>query len=76
MVESAQSFQITQFGLSAFRWEGGAYMARTFNFYIFPRPADGFDARFLCQVSCNFGALVLAAFWKAISVDISCRIMG
>lgn len=50
MVESAQHFQITQFGLSAFQWEGGRYIARTFNFYVFPRPDDGFDTRFLSQV--------------------------
>lgn len=50
MVESAQAFQITQFGLSAFKWEGGRYVARTFNFYVFPRPTEGFDRRFLSQV--------------------------
>ena len=49
MVESAQAFQITQFGLSAFKWEGERYVARTFNFYVFPRPAPGFDRRFLSQ---------------------------
>ncbi len=50
MVESAQAFQITQFGLSAFKWEGSRYVARTFNFYVFPRPTEGFDRRFLSQV--------------------------
>ena len=52
MLESAQTFQLTQVGLSAFQWEEARsqYIARTFNFWIFPRPADGFDARFLSQV--------------------------
>jgi hypothetical protein len=35
---------------AAFVWEDGAYRARTFNFYIFPRPFEGHDKRFVCQV--------------------------
>ncbi len=50
MVESAQAFTMTQFGLSAFSWEDGGYVARTFNFHVFPRPAEGVDRRFLAQV--------------------------
>jgi CAF1 family ribonuclease len=55
MVESAQNFQLTQVGLSAFQWEEASsqYVARTFNFWIFPRPGDGFDPRFLCQVGAD-----------------------
>ncbi|KAI3424112.1 hypothetical protein D9Q98_009473 [Chlorella vulgaris] len=58
---SSRAFVINQFGLSAFVWEGGAYRPRTFNFYLFPRPSEGSDKRFVCQsssieflASCNF----------------------
>lgn len=34
---------------AAFVWEEGAYRAKTFNFYIFPRPFEGSDKRFVCQ---------------------------
>lgn len=51
MLSSSRAFVINQFGLSAFVWEGGAYRARTFNFYIFPRPFEGSDKRFVCQSS-------------------------
>jgi hypothetical protein len=47
---SSRAFVINQFGLSAFVWEGGAYRPRTFNFYLFPRPSEGSDKRFVCQV--------------------------
>lgn len=50
MAESAANFQITQFGLSAFEWDRDQWVARTWNFYIFPRPSEGQDRRFLCQV--------------------------
>ena len=50
MVTSASRFVITQYGLSAFSWEGGCYRAKTFNFYTFPRPFEGYDRRFVCQV--------------------------
>ena len=58
MRDGAQSMQITQFGLSAFAWEDasaaaprGQYVAKTFNFYIFPRPfEDRRDRRFMSQV--------------------------
>ncbi|GAB4813292.1 hypothetical protein N2152v2_000338 [Parachlorella kessleri] len=51
MATSASRFVITQFGLSAFAWEGGSYSARTFNFYTFPRPFEGYDRRFVSQAS-------------------------
>eukprot|EP00884_Botryococcus_braunii_P014566 jgi/Botrbrau1/2310/Bobra.101_2s0130.2 len=44
---AARAFQITQFGLAAFRWEAGRYEASCFTFHIFP----GFDRRFMCQTS-------------------------
>ncbi len=38
MLEASRSFVVNQFGLSAFEATGpDAYVARTFNFYIFPR---------------------------------------
>lgn len=57
MRDGALNFQITQFGLSAFTWEpptgavpSGRYVARTFNFWIFPRPfGDHRDRRFMSQ---------------------------
>ena len=77
LLGSSRSFVVNQFGLSAFVWvpeeqlppggvggeEGpaGSYQARTFNFYLFPRPFEGSDKRFVCQssslaflASCNF----------------------
>jgi ABC-type nickel/cobalt efflux system permease component RcnA len=49
MLASSRAFVVNQFGLSAYVWEGGAYRPRTFNFYIFPRPFEGADKRFVCQ---------------------------
>mmetsp|Transcript_22526 Transcript_22526/g.49239 ORF Transcript_22526/g.49239 Transcript_22526/m.49239 type:complete len:910 (+) Transcript_22526:147-2876(+) len=53
ILSSAQQFLVIQFGLSAFKWDPitGGYTARTFNFYIWPKPFDTFDRRFLCQAS-------------------------
>jgi poly(A)-specific ribonuclease len=51
MLASSDGFSITQFGLSAFCWEGGAYAARTFNFYTFPRPFENYDVRFVSQAA-------------------------
>lgn len=53
MVSSSQSFLINQFGLSAFCWDAKAhaYQAHTFNFYVFPRPFEAYDRRFMCQAS-------------------------
>jgi poly(A)-specific ribonuclease len=51
MLASSRAFVVNQFGLSAYVWEGGAYRPRTFNFYIFPRPFEGADKRFVCQAS-------------------------
>lgn len=51
MLASSRAFVINQFGLSAFVWEDGAYRPRTFNFYLFPRPVEGVDKRFVCQSS-------------------------
>lgn len=44
-------FSLTQFGLSAFVWSETEhkYRPRTFNFYVFPRPTNGYDRRFLSQ---------------------------
>lgn len=50
--EGAQSFLITQFGLSCFIWEDNEYQAHTFNFYLFPLPMlPGPSRRFMCDVS-------------------------
>lgn len=62
MREGAQNMQITQFGLSAFAWEAataespnGRYVARTFNFWIFPRPfEDRRDRRFMSQARSRY----------------------
>lgn len=52
MAESSKAFVITQFGLSCFEACGpGAYSARTFNFYVFPRPHGSWNKRFLCDAS-------------------------
>ncbi|PRW61321.1 poly(A)-specific ribonuclease PARN isoform X3 [Chlorella sorokiniana] len=51
MLASSRAFVINQFGLSAFVWEDGGYRAKTFNYYIFPRPFEGADKRFVCQAS-------------------------
>ena len=48
---SAEQFLVTQFGLSAFRWTGECYEARTFNIHLFPAPHDDVDRRFMCQAS-------------------------
>ena len=47
-------FALTQVGLSAFVWSETErqYRPRTFNFYVFPKPVNGCDRRFLSQV-CN-----------------------
>ena len=51
LASGAQAFLPTQFGLSFFVWEGGAYNAHTFNFFLFPQPLlPGLDKRFTCQV--------------------------
>ncbi|KAL3134934.1 hypothetical protein ABBQ32_007896 [Trebouxia sp. C0010 RCD-2024] len=46
-------FALTQVGLSAFVWSETEhqYRPRTFNFYVFPKPVDGYDRRFLSQAS-------------------------
>jgi len=50
--DGAQSFLITQFGLSCFMWEDNQYKAHTFNFYLFPLPMlPGPSKRFMCDVS-------------------------
>lgn len=50
-MNSAQQFIVNQFGLSTFAWIGGEYQVKTFNFYIFPRPYEDVDKRFVCQAS-------------------------
>ena len=58
--EGAQSFLITQFGLSCFIWEDNAYQAHTFNFYLFPLPIlPGPSRRFMCDVSAPKLSLVI-----------------
>ncbi|KAK9832693.1 hypothetical protein WJX81_000845 [Elliptochloris bilobata] len=49
MAASGRAFLINQFGLAMFQWDGQRYSARTFNFYLFPRPFQGYDRRFMCQ---------------------------
>lgn len=63
-VNSAKNFLITQFGLSTFTWTGAAYEARTFNFYLFPRPYEDVDRRFLCQAS-SMEFLAKQVRWQA-----------
>ena len=63
MLASSNAFVITQFGLSAFIWDGSssAWRPKTFNFYTFPRPFEDWQPRFLCEAAsmdflatCNF----------------------
>ncbi|ELR22146.1 ribonuclease, putative [Acanthamoeba castellanii str. Neff] len=51
--ENSSAFTITQFGLSAFTWDAteNKYVARTWNFYLFPRPYGWCDRRFTCQAA-------------------------
>lgn len=52
MLASASAFTITQFGISAFSAApGGGYVAKTFNFYIFPEPFEGSNRRFTCEAA-------------------------
>ena len=57
-------FALTQFGLSAFVWSETEHMyrPRTFNFYVFPRPANGYERRFLSQVRLLMCVLPWGAF--------------
>lgn len=48
---AAEQFLVTQFGLSLFSWSGSGYEARSFNFHLFPSPAQDVDVRFTCQAS-------------------------
>ena len=52
IADSAKKFGLLQFGLSAFSPSPLAigWVARTFNFYLFPAVADGQCRRFLCEV--------------------------
>lgn len=51
--QTAQNFTISQFGLSAFQYssEENKFVARTWNFYLFPHPFMWWDKRFTCQAS-------------------------
>ena len=50
MLDSANSFVINQFGLAAFARDGnGGYVAKTFNFNLFPREFERYDKVFTCQ---------------------------
>lgn len=51
MYSSAQAFIINQFGMSMFTLVDGAYVARTFNFNLFPAVYQSVDKRFMCQSS-------------------------
>jgi len=48
---AAESFIVTQMGLSFFTWTGSHYEARSFNFHLFPSPSEELDLRFSCQAS-------------------------
>lgn len=48
---AAESFLVTQMGLSLFTWTGSHYEARSFNFHLFPSPREEWDLRFSCQAS-------------------------
>ncbi|GAB5592093.1 hypothetical protein Unana1_06993 [Umbelopsis nana] len=63
--QSSREFAIIQFGLACFKWDGErhAYVARPFNFYIFPNgePREASERFFTCSSSsltflmeCNF----------------------
>lgn len=51
--EAGQNFLITQFGLSSVHQdpETRSWSIRTWNFYLFPRPYQNLDQRFMCQAS-------------------------
>ena len=55
MINGIKDFTIVQFGICTFSWndEQQQYLAKPFNFYIFPKPYNRQmpDARFLCQSS-------------------------
>ena len=55
MINGVKDFTILQFGICTFSWndEQLQYVAKPFNFYIFPKPYNRQmpDARFLCQSS-------------------------
>ena len=55
-------FALTQVGLSAFVWSEteNQYRPLTFNFYVFPKPVNGYDRRFLSQVCNVLHVLMLA----------------
>lgn len=55
-------FALTQVGLSAFVWSETEhqYRPRTFNFYVFLKPVNGYDRRFLSQVCTTRLMLILA----------------
>ena len=55
LINGVKDFTIMQFGICTFSWddEQQQYIAKPFNFYIFPKPYNRQmpDARFLCQSS-------------------------
>ena len=51
LLESGQNFAINQFGLSAFTLTDTGYVAKTFNFNIFPRSFRNIEKVFTCQAS-------------------------
>ena len=56
LINGIRDFTIMQFGICTFSWddEQRQYLAKPFNFYIFPKPYNRQmpDMRFLCQSSC------------------------
>ncbi|OQR92396.1 Poly(A)-specific ribonuclease PARN-like protein [Achlya hypogyna] len=49
--QSGENFLITQFGLALVHVDADKTWLQCYNFYVFPRPYQNMDARFLCQAS-------------------------
>jgi hypothetical protein len=75
--DGAQSFLITQFGLSCFLWEGGQYQAHTFNFYLFPLPMlPGPSRRFMCDVRLSELVLTYSSSLFSCAKTGCCTVLG
>lgn len=61
VAESAKKFGLLQFGLSAFAPGpvGLGWIAKTFNFYLFPAVIEGYNRRFLSEVDCLVSGVML-----------------
>ena len=66
---SAKSFVISQVGLSAFsRADGGGYVAKTFNFWTFPRTFDNHNLKFTSEAgSLEYLAQVSSATYRLLN---------